>query len=256
MNHHSSIDANDTISACTTGPDALPTMYCTDFHMRYKKFESVYGDAHQSSSRQVNQGSCRGGSFTCSHLMWWQRQREQELLAETTSPLLASALVLLNPPLSFQLQGVAMFSFVRPPPRFPRFFAGTSVYGMSVTHVDRLRAVGSWFKGKLVRMLALGVGRLFEPQWNRRACHQMMQMNARCRCLGSLWCAHGRHHCTSAFARDDYRNPPRQHTAPRCSARQRCALAAAAAPRLPFHRAPAVAATAQVHFSTHHHQAS
>jgi TPR repeat protein len=72
-----------------------------------------------------------------------------------------------------------MFSFVRPPPRFPRLFAGAPVYGMSLTHVDRLLAVGCGFKGKLVRMLALGVGRHFEPQRNRRACHQMMQINAR-----------------------------------------------------------------------------
>jgi TPR repeat protein len=34
-------------------------------------------------------------------------------------------------------------------------------------------------KGKLVRMLSLGVGRHFEPQRNRRACHKMMQSIAR-----------------------------------------------------------------------------
>jgi len=50
---------------------------------------------------------------------------------------------------------------------------------MSLTHAERLCAVGSGFKGRLVRLLSLGVGGHFEPQRNRRACHQMMQSNAR-----------------------------------------------------------------------------
>jgi TPR repeat protein len=76
-------------------------------------------------------------------------------------------------------QGVAMFSFLILPPRVPRPFAGAPVYDMSLTHAERLRAMGCGFKGRLVRLLALGVGRHFEPQRNRRACHKMMQMNAR-----------------------------------------------------------------------------
>ena len=73
------------------------------------------------------------------------------------------------------LQGVVLFSFDRLLPRVPRPFAGAPVYDMSLTHAERLRAVGCGLKGKLVRMLSLGVGRYFEPQRNTRACHQMMQ---------------------------------------------------------------------------------
>jgi TPR repeat protein len=76
-------------------------------------------------------------------------------------------------------QGVALFSFVQLPPRLPRPFAGAAVYDMSLMHAERLCAVGCGLKGRLVRLLSLGVGRHFEPQWNRRACHQMMQSNAR-----------------------------------------------------------------------------
>jgi len=76
-------------------------------------------------------------------------------------------------------QGVSLFSFVRPLPRVPRPFAGAPVYGMSLTHAERLRAVGCGFKGRIVRLLSLCVGRHFEPQRNWRACHQMMQSTVR-----------------------------------------------------------------------------
>ena len=76
-------------------------------------------------------------------------------------------------------QGVALFSFVHLPPRLPRPFAGALVYGMSLTHADWLRAMGSGFKGKLVRLLSLGVGRHFDSQRNWRPCHQMMQSTVR-----------------------------------------------------------------------------
>ena len=76
-------------------------------------------------------------------------------------------------------QGVALFSFVRLPPRLPRLFAGTPVYDMSLTHAERLCAVGCGFKGKLVRLVAMGVGRHFEPQGNWGACHKMMQSTVR-----------------------------------------------------------------------------
>ena len=76
-------------------------------------------------------------------------------------------------------QGVALFSFVRLPPRAPRPFAGAPLHDMSLTHAERLRAVGCGLKGKLVRLLSLGVGCHFEPQRNRSACHQMMQSSAR-----------------------------------------------------------------------------
>jgi len=76
-------------------------------------------------------------------------------------------------------QGVSVLSFVHPPPRVPRPFAGAPVYDMSLTHAERLCAVGCGFKGRLVRLLSLSVGRHFEPQRNLRACHKMMQSIAR-----------------------------------------------------------------------------
>jgi len=77
------------------------------------------------------------------------------------------------------LQGFSRFSFVQVSPRVPRPFAGAPVYDMSLTHAERLCAVGCGFKGSLVRLVSLGVGRHFEPQRNWRACHQMMQSIAR-----------------------------------------------------------------------------
>jgi len=56
-------------------------------------------------------------------------------------------------------QGVSVFSFVRVAPLVPRPFAGAAVYDMSLTHAERLCAVGCGLKGKLVRLLSLGVGR-------------------------------------------------------------------------------------------------
>ncbi len=76
-------------------------------------------------------------------------------------------------------QGVSVFSFVSLAPRVSRPFAGAPVYDMSLTHAERLKAVGCGLKGRLVRLLSLGVGRHFEPQRNRRACHKMMQFNVR-----------------------------------------------------------------------------
>jgi len=76
-------------------------------------------------------------------------------------------------------QGVALFSFVRLPPRLPCPFAGAPVYDMSLTHAERLCALGCGLKGRLVRLLSLGVGRHFEPQRNRSACHKMMHINVR-----------------------------------------------------------------------------
>ncbi len=76
-------------------------------------------------------------------------------------------------------QGVALLSFVRLPPRVSRPFAGAPVYDMSLTHAERLCAVGCGLKGKLVRLLSLGVGRHFEPQRNWGACRKMMLGNVR-----------------------------------------------------------------------------
>jgi TPR repeat protein len=103
-------------------------------------------------------------------------------------------------------QGAALLSFIHVPPRVPRPFAGAPVHSMTLTHVERLRAVGCGLKGKLVRLLSLGTHctttstttaatstfastssiavsmttshqtRYFEPQpRNWRACHKLMQ---------------------------------------------------------------------------------
>ena len=101
-------------------------------------------------------------------------------------------------------QGAALLSFIHVPPRVPRPFAGAPVHSMTLTHVERLRAVGCGLKGKLVRLLSLGTlrtttsttaaatsastssiavsmttahqTRYFEPQpSNWRACHKLMQ---------------------------------------------------------------------------------
>jgi len=78
------------------------------------------------------------------------------------------------------VQSAVFFSFVRLPPRLPRPLAGAQAYGMSLTHAERLVAVGCGLKGKLVRLLSLGVGRHFEPP--RRTCHKMMHSTVRWVC--------------------------------------------------------------------------
>jgi len=96
-------------------------------------------------------------------------------------PLLCVVMWLHGMLVSLQLnpQGVFLYSFVRLPPRVPRPFPRAPVYDMSLTHAERLCAVGCGLKGKLVRLLSLGVGCYFEPQRNRRACHKMMQFSVR-----------------------------------------------------------------------------
>jgi TPR repeat protein len=74
--------------------------------------------------------------------------------------------------------GAALFFFVRSPPRV-RPFASVPVYDMSLTHVERLRAVGNGFTGKLVWLLSMGVGRRFEPAKHWGTCCKMMQCNLR-----------------------------------------------------------------------------
>jgi hypothetical protein len=112
-------------------------------------------------------------------------------------------------------QGVTPFNFVRLPTRLLHSFAGARVYRMSLTHEERLRAVGCGLKGKLVRLLSLGVIRTntsttttvtttttattiantrititqstttahhtrhSEPDRNWNACHKLMQSNIR-----------------------------------------------------------------------------
>jgi hypothetical protein len=64
---------------------------------------------------------------------------------------------------------------VQLPSRESRPLAGAPVYDMSLKHAERLGMVGSGLKGKLVRLLALGVGSHFEPKRNWGACRRMMQ---------------------------------------------------------------------------------
>jgi len=111
-------------------------------------------------------------------------KRKRQQVEEDPQPLMLLALVKahFNTLVWLQLcnaQGVSVFSFVCLPPRVPRPFAGAPVYDMSLTHAERLCAVGSGLKGRLVRLLSLGVGRHFEPQRNWGACRKMMQCNVR-----------------------------------------------------------------------------
>ena len=76
-------------------------------------------------------------------------------------------------------QGIALFPFVRLPPRVRRPFAGSRVYDMLLTHAERLRVVGCGVKGELVRLLSLGMGRHCEPQGNSSVSRKMMQGIAR-----------------------------------------------------------------------------
>ena len=77
------------------------------------------------------------------------------------------------------LEGVSLSSFVRLPSRVSCPLAGAAVYGMSLTHAERLCVVGCGFKGKLVRLLSLGEGRHFQPQRNWNTCRTMMQVIVR-----------------------------------------------------------------------------
>jgi hypothetical protein len=52
-------------------------------------------------------------------------------------------------------QGVVLFSFHLLSPRVHRPFTGVPVYGMSMTHAKRLRAMGCGFKGRLIRLMSL-----------------------------------------------------------------------------------------------------
>jgi hypothetical protein len=52
-------------------------------------------------------------------------------------------------------QGVALFSFHLLSPRVYRPFTVVPVYGMSLTHAKRLRAMGCGFKGRLIRLMSL-----------------------------------------------------------------------------------------------------
>ena len=55
-------------------------------------------------------------------------------------------------------------------------FAGAPVYGMLLSHAERLRVVGCGFKGKLVRLLSHAeCGRHFEPQSNNDVRHKLMR---------------------------------------------------------------------------------
>ena len=72
------------------------------------------------------------------------------------------------------VQGAALFPFVRLPPHVRHPFAGAPVHDMSLKHAERLRVVACALTGKLVRLLSLGTGCHFEPERNRHACHKLM----------------------------------------------------------------------------------
>jgi TPR repeat protein len=72
------------------------------------------------------------------------------------------------------VQGDALFPFVRFPPHVRHPFAGAPVHDMSLKHAERLRVVACALTGKLVRLLSLGTGCHVEPKRNRRTYHKLM----------------------------------------------------------------------------------
>ena len=69
-------------------------------------------------------------------------------------------------------KGKVLYTFFHLMPRV--FLANAPAYAMSLTHVERMCAMGYGFKGKLVRLLSQGIGLYFEPEYNCKACHFMM----------------------------------------------------------------------------------
>ena len=78
-------------------------------------------------------------------------------------------------------QGGFKFSHVHLEPRVLHPFTDAPVYDMTLTHAERLCAMGCGFRGKLVQLLSMGASylRYFEQQENWGACLRMMQSNAR-----------------------------------------------------------------------------
>jgi hypothetical protein len=75
-------------------------------------------------------------------------------------PLLAVVKSLLETLVWMQLcsaQGVPRFSFVHLLLGMSRPFTGAPVYSMLLTHAERLRVVGCGLKGRLARLLSLGM---------------------------------------------------------------------------------------------------
>ena len=77
-------------------------------------------------------------------------------------------------------KGDVRFYLVRLMPPVPRFMAGfIPAEAMSLTHMERICAVGDGFKCKLTCLLSLGTGRHIEPEYNRKACQSWMTCIAR-----------------------------------------------------------------------------
>jgi len=165
------------------GPHTLQTRSCCPQKSR-RRCPPTCSISHARRIKMSRRASASGGGVKRMRQQLVEEDAPALEMAVQPQPLMLLALVkahfdtlvwlqLCNP------QGVALFSFVSPPPRLSRPFAGAPVYDMSLTHAERLKAVGCGFKGRLVRLLSLGVGCHFEPQRNRRACHKMMQFNVR-----------------------------------------------------------------------------
>ena len=86
-------------------------------------------------------------------------------------------------------QGHPFFSFILIPPRVLRPFAGTQFTCMLFNHAERMHVLGCGFKGKLVRLMSLGMGNRFEPSTNWGACHKFMLFTVR-RVVSKLMDAH------------------------------------------------------------------
>jgi TPR repeat protein len=70
------------------------------------------------------------------------------------------------------VQGKVLYTFVNLMPSV--FLASAPAYAMSLTHVERLCAMGYGLKGKLVQLLSQGTGRYSETKNNWKACNNMM----------------------------------------------------------------------------------
>jgi hypothetical protein len=94
-------------------------------------------------------------------------------------------------------QGVALFSFPLLSPRVYRPFTGVPVYGMSLTHAKRLRAMGCGFKGRLIRLLS-NYRRIIQHITRRVGSKMMAAVRKEAAQVAEELCASG--HCAAAVA--------------------------------------------------------
>ena len=134
--------------------------------------ENWHADGTGCISFQARSYSCGEGVDRASLRV----QKVSNVPASKPIKLLAAAKSFLHTLVWLQLcspQGIALFSFVQLPTPALSPFAAARVSGV-LTRSERLRVVGCGFKGKLVRLLSLGMSRQCEQQRNSGASHKMM----------------------------------------------------------------------------------